>query len=309
MNPYVQIEDATLDEENHNLINNTSFTVTFHYGYGFRMLMDFVKTIDPECEIIFDRQSIRFSKSDTEKKIMVDVLIAGEELVEYSYNSPEDEYIMFLKLSVFFQNIKQASKKKTIRMFKNSDSKESFFQILESYKEKSAEKKEIPTLNMQSPKIITPPPEKYYIEDPIAVIPMNSFSADCKDYSNNQYDSVDICISKNLVKTIGKYNDDNIEKDNLKIKPYPKRYYSDLYSDISDEERNSMDDQNMYVVNIPIHRIKSFTKLAIASENGVIKFYRPTDDIIKISKEKEKVVPIKLMCTLNNYGIVQIYLS
>lgn len=313
MDPYAPIENDDLIDQNYSLINDTSFSVTFHNGYGFRTLMEFVRTIESECEIIFDAEGIRFSKSDIDKTIMIDVIIAGEELVDYKYTSSEDEYTMLLKLSIFCPNIKQASKKKAIRMFKKTGSKESYFQILGTYKDKKMDDddREVPTLNLSQIKIITPPPENYYTEDPISIIPINSFSTDCKDYSNNQYDSVDICISSSLVKMVGKY--DNIESDvddnKLHIKPMIKRYYSKLYTELSEEEKNTMDIENMYTINIPINRIKSFSKLAIASENGVIKFYRPTDDIIKISKEKEKVVPIKIVCSLSNYGIAQIYIS
>lgn len=310
MDPYKEIvEDNDSDDINSTFKDDTSFSVTFHNGYGFRSLIEYTKSINKECEMIFDGDGIRFSKSDSNGKIMVDVIIASEELVYYNFSSSLEEYIVSFPLDTLEKNVKQVTKKKSLRLFKNAGSDDIYMQHLSSYNQITRDQKVIPTLKYAQTKITAPPPSEYYITDHIIAIPINTFSFLCKECCTCQYDGVNVYISKKLVRIEGK----NTKKPpNLdEKKPIVRRYYDyeNSNKNLSPEEIEKLDNEGMYSIYIPIIRIKSFSKLSIASENGVIKFYRPTDDIIKISKEKDKVVPIKMMCNLSNYGLAYIYIS
>nr|QBK89806.1 MAG: proliferating cell nuclear antigen [Pithovirus LCPAC101] len=307
MDPYKQIiEDSGISST---FEDDTSFSATFHNGYGFRSLIEYAKSINKECEIIFDNEGIRFSKSDPDGKIMIDVIIASEELVYYNYSSSLEEYIVSFPLDILEKNVKQVTKKKSIRLFKKVGSPDIYMQHLTSYNQITMDEKEIQTLSYDQTKITQPPPPEYYIRDHIVAIPIHNFSMLCKEYCTCTCDGVMINISKKMVRLEGKSSKkiSNADEKNLIIRRYYN--YENSNRNLSLEEIEKLDNTGMYSVYIPINRIKCFSKLSIASENGIIKFYRPTDDIIKISKEKDKVVPIKMMCNLSNYGLAYIYTS
>lgn len=312
MDPYADIsknvsatneQSSNIDDISSNVIfcDDTHFSVTFHNGYGFRLLMEYVKTINKECKMIFDSDGIRFARGNEEGTIMIDVIIAGEELVLYEYSSSQDEYIVSFPMDIFERSVKQVSKKKSIRLFKNKNESDIYMQHLDSYKQVSSDPKKISTLSLGS-EIIIPKAtdDKYYIEEPIVVVPVSVFSKDCKEYDGNKCSYVECNISKSYVRLEGK---GSTNKDKQDLASIPKTY-DNTYGIL-----NQKKDDNIYTIHIPIARIKSFPKLGIVSENSVIKFYRPKDEIIKICTEQGIVVPIKIVCSLNNYGIASIYLN
>ncbi|AHH01571.1 hypothetical protein pv_4 [Pithovirus sibericum] len=264
----------------------SSFMAEFHDGYSFKNLVDFMRRINPIAIFEFSHDRIDIFHHDIDAKhILAHVTIKGHELSQYHLkccntcdgNCKDGLLSIGMNLKDLQKFIKPVGKKDSLSMYKRSEDHVIYVQPT-GPGSKSAQS----NFSVFSPCVvekirITMPPYATPEHKPNCIIPATTLSQTCNGMNILKSGNIRIrVIGSDL--TIDNLTDDRSlgRVDTFSMKP----------------QQNSAE----YEIFVKVSTIKALVKLSNLNPNGLIKVYT------------EPEVPLKMICRINGYGKLRIYI-
>jgi len=342
MNPY--------NDSNKNVAiqyqDNTSFRATFHDGYIFRNLIEYIKKCNQHANIVFSKNEISFSEMNNNGTILNEFKIYTSSIVEYEYKSDNEYYMVSLDVNSLFDHLKSVAKKNTLRIFKLKGKLPICFQKISSYRQNPPNGSMLAPL-INNNKIFNYIPPKFTTNEnnPTCKVPIDEFYDECKKLKDQKYESVIIRgsekgisifansesgsrTSTNLasfgtyVQSINKSDKgEGIESNKEKDKESDTIDFNNLSFDFDAIDFNNLSFNNKHIdtdkstslekekdgVVLHIKTIQSFMVLKSISGNGIIKFYFEKLPHKKADGTTVMADTLKCIINIGTCGILRTY--
>lgn len=289
---------------------STKFCFEISNGYSFSKLFEYLKNGE-NAVIKLTKNSMTYNEliskkiEGSNKKAIFNVNNSCEFQIEnfknYQFESPNEEYNLFINIKGFKDKIKKIPKNDGIKIYKQKDDELIYIQVISSG-EPSSGISFIRPLNMQNCETYTHPVSNITEETPNCLINLKNFKADCSKISPTEYKTVKM-IGYNSKMEIRAMSPDNSDGhifvyENKGIKQKIKGLNIDV-SKLSNYEDITIDldfDENPIQINMPTNLLKNLTKLTQLSEQPLRVFF-----------EDENY--IKIIALVKDYATLRIYIK
>jgi hypothetical protein len=280
------------DEDDFNHKDDLIFFIDFHDGYAFRQIMEFLKLTVTSVPMYFSENGISILQGNGDGSLVVSINIKGYELLKYHFNkelaniqpTPDNEshyHLVSFNVSKFRDTIKSTARKEGIRMYQYVGDSTVHIQVYGGNKNGEG-----------GTSIETQPhnPIQYELSGfqqsiylPNCKSPLSEFCNSCGQFNkvkSTKYTNF-TCYKKGVkvtawsetgvISTFRKWGEceDGIETHKIMSRTRPS-------SDIVSKSKSPH-----YNVRIPIDVIKALSKLSNLTNNGIIRIYCESDDIIR----------------------------
>lgn len=189
MNPY----NSSNNQLQNHYQDNTAFRATFHDGYIFRNLIEYIKKCNQKANIIFSKNEISLSEMNNNGTILNEFKIYTSNIVEYKYQSDNDYYMVSLDVNTLYNHLKSIQKKDTLRIFKRMGRLAICIQKISSYRQDPPSGSMLaPLLNNNHIYNYIPPKFTIQENNPTCNAPINEFYDECKKLKDQKYESITI---------------------------------------------------------------------------------------------------------------------
>jgi hypothetical protein len=267
------------------------FYIDFHDGYAFRQIMEFLKLTVTSIPMYFSENGISILQGNGNGSIVVNINIKGHELLTYYFNKElantnEDNEIYHLvcfNVSKFRDTIKSTARKEGIRIFQYANDSTVHIQIYGGNKNGEGG---------TSIETQTYTPIQYEMSGfeqsiflPNCKSPLSEFCNSCGHFGkvkSTKYTNF-ICYEKGVkvtahsetgvISMFKKWGECKDDEDTPAIAP--------VRNKIKYLAKKTKTDDKTYTVKIPIDIIKALSKLSNLTNNGIMRIYCETNDIIR----------------------------
>ena len=269
------------------------FFIDFHDGYAFRQIMEFLKLTVTSVPMYFSENGISILQGNGDGSLVVSINIKGHELLKYHFNkdlaniqpTPENDshyHLVSFNVSKFRDTIKSTARKEGIRMYQYVGDSTVHIQVYGGNKNGEG-----------GTSIETQPhnPIQYELSGfqqsiylPNCKSPLSEFCNSCGQFNkvkSTKYTNF-TCYKKGVkvtawsetgvISTFRKWGECEDTNENYKIPGGPRLAGPDAISKSKSVHYN---------VRIPIDVIKALSKLSNLTNNGIIRIYCESDDIIR----------------------------
>jgi hypothetical protein len=283
--------------QSHTSVKNSSeliFFIDFHDGYAFRQIMEFLKLTVMTVPIYFSEQGINILQGNGDGSLVVNINIKGHELLTYHFNkdlvnipvSEKNEHpyhLICFNVSKFRDTIKSTARKEGIRMYQYAG--ESIVHIQVYGGNKNGEGGTSIETQTHNPIHYELSGFTQSIYQPNCKSPLSEFCNACGQFNkvkSTKYTNF-TCYNKGVkvtawsetgvISMFKKWGecDDNADA-TFKVPGGPTIRSSDTSNKIKAKSHN---------VKIPIEIIKALSKLSNLTNNGIIRIYCETDNLIR----------------------------
>jgi len=285
------------------------FYIDFHDGYAFRQIMEFLKLTVTSIPMYFSENGISILQGNGNGSIVVNINIKGHELLTYYFNknlanTNEDNEIYHLvcfNVSKFRDTIKSTARKEGIRIFQYANESTVHIQVYGG--NKNGEGGTSIETQTYTPIQYEMSGFEQSIFQPNCKSPLSEFCNSCGHFGkvkSTKYTNF-ICYEKGVkvtahsetgvISMFKKWGECKDDEDTPSIMPGKAKvkYLT---------KKTKLDDKT-YTVKIPIDIIKALSKLSNLTNNGIMRIYCETNDIIRfmvsISYYAELIIYYKMV--------------
>jgi len=268
--------------------NNLVFYIDFHDGYAFRQIMEFLKLTVTTIPMYFSENGINILQGNGDGSLVVNINIKGHELLSYHFNKElannEDTHLVCFNVSKFRDTIKSTARKEGIRIFQYHNDPIVHIQVYGGNKNGEGGTS-IESQNYNPTKYEMSGFEQSIFQ-PNCKCPLSEFCNSCSQFNkvkSTKYTNftcfkkgvkVTACSESGIISMFKKWGECESEKETMIKVPGGGKI-----STFSEQKLTVSD--SAYNVKIPIEIIKALSKLSNLTNNGIIRIYSESDDIIR----------------------------
>jgi len=273
---------------------NLVFFIDFHDGYAFRQIMEFLKLTVTSVPMYFSENGISILQGNGDGSLVVSINIKGHELLTYHFNKelaniePSEEndniayHLVSFNVSKFRDTIKSTARKEGIRIFQYANDPIVHIQVYGGNKNgeggTSIETQSYTPIHYE----LSGFEQSIYL--PNCKSPLSEFCNSCGQFGkvkSTKYTNfacykkgvkVTACSETGVISMFKKWGECEDEQEQVKVPGGPKVLFTD-----SGNKRK----KNCFNVKIPIEVIKALSKLSNLTNNGIIRIYCETDNIVR----------------------------
>jgi hypothetical protein len=266
------------------------FYIDFHDGYAFRQLMEFLKLTVTSIPMYFSQNGISILQGNGNGSVVVNINIKGHELLTYYFNKElantkeEDEvyHLVCFNVSKFRDTIKSTARKEGIRIFQYANDTTVHIQVYGG--NKNGEGGTSIETQTYTPTQYEMSGFEQSIYQPNCKSPLSEFCNSCGQFGkvkSTKYTNF-ICYEKGVkvtaysetgvISMFKKWGECKDEEDTPTIVGKNKVVYS---------TKKTKPIDNTFNVKMPIDVIKALSKLSNLTNNGIMRIYCETNDIIR----------------------------
>lgn len=260
------------------------FFIDFHDGYAFRQLMEFLKLTVTSVPMYFSENGISILQGNGDGSLVINISIKGHELLSYYFNKklaniePEQDdatpyHLVCLNVSKFRDTIKSTARKEGIRIFQYRDDPIVHIQVYGGNKNgeggTSIESQNYAPLQYELSGF------EQSIYQPNCKSPLGEFCNACGQFGkvkSTKYTNF-ICYKKGVKVTA--CNESGV------ISMFKKWGECEDKSLVTNASKGKKSQDEVYDVKVPIDVIKALSKLSNLTNNGIIRIYCETSNIIR----------------------------
>jgi hypothetical protein len=289
----VSLDEAPLRYESSPIEHSSDliFYIDFHDGYAFRQIMEFLKLTVTAVPMYFSENGITILQGNGDGSLVVSIKIKGHELLTYHFNKDKANipitetnpayHLVCFNVSKFRDTIKSTARKEGIRMFQYAG--ESIVHIQVYGGNKNGEGGTSIETQSYTPNHYEMSGFEQSIHLPNCKSPLSEFCNSCGQF--------------NKVKST-KYTNFACYKKGVKVTAVSETGVISMFKKWGDCEDSAATKapngqrlhmiekpikgkKNHFDVKIPIEIIKALSKLSNLTNNGIIRIYSETDNIIR----------------------------
>jgi hypothetical protein len=267
------------------------FYIDFHDGYAFRQIMEFLKLTVTSIPMYFSDNGISILQGNGNGSIVVNINIKGNELLTYYFNkelanTSEDNEVYHLvcfNVSKFRDTIKSTARKEGIRIFQYANDSTVHIQVYGG--NKNGEGGTSIETQTYTPIQYEMSGFEQSIFQPNCKSPLSEFCNSCGHFGkvkSTKYTNF-ICYEKGVkvtahsetgvISMFKKWGECKDDEDTPAVVPGKTK--------IKYLTKKTKSDDKTYNVKIPIDIIKALSKLSNLTNNGIMRIYCETNDIIR----------------------------
>lgn len=269
------------------------FFIDFHDGYAFRQIMEFLKLTVTSVPMYFSENGISILQGNGDGSLVVSINIKGHELLTYHFNkelanipvSKDNEQVYHLvsfNVSKFRDTIKSTARKEGIRIYQYAGDSTVHIQVYGGNKNgeggTSIETQNHTPIHYE----LSGFNQSIYL--PNCKSPLSEFCNSCGQFNkvkSTKYTNF-TCYKKGvkvtawsetgIISMFKKWGECDDTHDSVKVPGGPR---------INAPESSAKNNKVQYNVKVPIEVIKALSKLSNLTNNGIIRIYCESDDIIR----------------------------
>lgn len=276
-------------------VKDLVFFIDFHDGYAFRQIMEFLKLTVTSVPMYFSQNGISILQGNGDGSLVVSIDIKGHELLTYHFNkdfaniAPTSEndnmayHLVCFNVSKFRDTIKSTARKEGIRIFQYANDPIVHIQVYGGNKNgeggTSIETQAYSPIHYE----LSGFEQSIYL--PNCKSPLSEFCNSCSQFGkvkSTKYTNftcykkgvkVTACSETGVISMFKKWGECDEEQDQQMRVPGGPRV---LFTDSGNKSSKSN-----FTIKIPIEVIKALSKLSNLTNNGIIRIYAETDNIVR----------------------------
>lgn len=261
---------------------DSHFVAEFIDGYSFRNLIELPRVVSATCNLHFSKDGIYYEQADPDQCIIMRWIIHADELIDYDYKSKNPQTIVGVNINNLRTVTKTVGKKDGLKIYKVAGEKPVYIQVMGA-SERGTERKNVSTILTQAVEQVYYDIPEYTEADkgPNCVVQAGIFAKVCTNITSVKCKTILVTSNKQGI-TLSAVMDNNIIS---------------RAENLGDGTRSRpMVDNGEVSIKTKYTIIKALSKINNLSSQGMIKFYSQPGN------------PIKMVCKIGSYGILEIYL-